>query len=117
MTIRGWEDWRFHWPGRYRDGFRQPDRTFLGEPLDLPGLRASTPKAVWLEPPSDMGRPVWRDVLEQVQLGPDERAVYLALPGPDLRRTHRLWGRIAAKEAARRLWLDRGQLARSIPPT
>ena len=25
MTIRGWEDWRFHWPGRYRDGFRQPD--------------------------------------------------------------------------------------------
>jgi phosphopantetheinyl transferase (holo-ACP synthase) len=110
MTIRGWEDWRFHWPGRFRDGFRQPDRTLLGEPLDLPeqGHRAA---AVWLEPPSDMGRPVWRDVLEHVQLGLDERAAYLALPGPDHRRTHRLWGRIAAKEAARRLWLARG-----LPP-
>jgi phosphopantetheinyl transferase (holo-ACP synthase) len=108
MTIRGWEDWRFHWPGRYRDGFRQPDLTFLGEPLGLPGGNDRA-KAVWLEPPGDMARPVWRDVLEHVQLGPDERAAYLALPGPDPRRTDRLWGRIAAKEAARRLWLDRGQ--------
>jgi malonyl CoA-acyl carrier protein transacylase/phosphopantetheinyl transferase len=107
MEIRGWEDWRFHWPGRYRDGFRQPDRTFLGKPLDLPG-RGHEAIAVWLEPPPDMGRPIWRDVLEHVQMGPDERAVYLALPGPDLRRTHRLWGRIAAKEAARRFLLDRG---------
>ena len=24
MRIRDWEDWRFHWPGRYRDVFRQP---------------------------------------------------------------------------------------------
>ena len=107
MTIRDWEDWRFHWPGRFRDGFRQPDRTFLGEPLELPG-RDREAKAVWLEPPADMGRPVWRDVLEYVQMGPDERAEYLGLPGPDDRRTHRLWGRIAAKEAARRLWMDRG---------
>lgn len=108
MTIRGWEDWRFHWPGRYRDGFRLPDRTLLGEPLDLPAKLKGHASAVWLEPPTDMGRPVWRDVLEHVQLGPDERSAYLALPGPDSRRTHRLWGRIAAKEAARRLWLDRG---------
>ena len=107
MTIRGWEDWRFRWPGRYRDGFRQPDRTFLGEPIESTPLPSSA-RAVWLEPPADMGRPVWRDVLEHVQLGPDERAAYLATPGPDHRRTHRLWGRIAAKEAARRLRLDRG---------
>jgi phosphopantetheinyl transferase (holo-ACP synthase) len=106
MSIRGWEDWRFHWPGRYRDGFRQPERTFLGEPLVIPGRPDAM--AVWLEPPADMGRPVWRDVLEHVQLGPDERAAYLSLPGPDHRRTHRLWGRIAAKEAARRLWLSEG---------
>jgi len=110
MTIRSWEDWRFHWPGRFRDGFRQPDRTFLGEPLEMPGLDPNRAQAVWLEPPGDMGRPVWRDVLEHVQLGPDERRAYLALPGPDLRRTHRLWGRIAAKEAARRLWIGQGGL-------
>ncbi len=77
---------------------------------DRPGAGA----AVWLEPPGDMGRPVWRDVLEHVQLGPDERGDYLALPGPDLRRTHRLWGRIAAKEAARRIEVAQG-LAPSYP--
>ena len=31
-----------------------------------------------------------------------------ALGGPEVRRTHRLWGRIAAKEAARRIWLAAG---------
>ncbi len=114
MTIRGWEDWRFRWPGRFRDGFRHPDRAFLGEPLDLIGIPPELGAAVWLEPPSDMGRPVWRDVLEHVQLGPDERGDYLSQPGPDLRRTHRLWGRIAAKEAARRIELARG-VAPSYP--
>ena len=112
MAIRGWEDWRFHWPGRYRDSFRHPDRALIGEPLDLAGVAPEVAAAVWLEPPDDMGRPVWRDVLEHVQLGPAERRAYLALPGPDHRRTHRLWGRIAAKEAARRV-----ELARGLPPS
>ena len=79
-------------------------------PLEDPGsgpIRRA--KAVWLEPPADMGRPVWRDVLEHTQLGPDERAAHLALGGPEQRRSHRLWGRIAAKEAARRLWKDDGR--------
>lgn len=108
MRISGWDDWRFRWPARYRDVMRQPDRTFLGEALPLPNELAGIASAVWLEPPGDMGRPVWRDVLEQTQLGPIERAAYLAHPGPDLRRTHRLWGRIAAKEAARRIWVEQG---------
>ena len=58
-----------------------------------------------------MARPVWRDVLEQIQLAPPERAAWLNLGGPELGRTHRLWGRIAAKEAVRRLWLAQG-----LPP-
>ena len=107
MRIGGWEDWRFYWPGRYRDQFRQPDRFLIGEPLPLRGGPAGV-CAVWLEPPADMGRPVWRDVLEWDQLGPEERAACRALPGDEARRTLRLWGRVAAKEAARRLWLDRG---------
>ena len=81
MRIRDWDDWRFHWPGRYRDVFRQPQDFFVGEelPLDDPAEPAvrRTP-AVWLEPPADMGRPVWRDVLEQTQLGPAERAAFLS---------------------------------------
>jgi phosphopantetheinyl transferase (holo-ACP synthase) len=59
-----------------------------------------------------MGRPVWRDVLEWIQCGPEERAALGALPGPERRKTLRLWGRVAAKEAARRTWAARGE-----PPT
>jgi acyl transferase domain-containing protein/phosphopantetheinyl transferase len=106
MRLRDWEDWRFYWPSRYRDVFRQPDRVLLGEPLPLPDADGAA--AVWLRPPADMGRPVWRDVLEQIQLAPEERAEHLRAGGPDERRTLRLWGRIAAKEAARRLWLGDG---------
>jgi phosphopantetheinyl transferase len=111
MRIENWEDWRFYWPARYRDQFRQPDRVFLGEPLDCRQTSGSAPtlQAVWLEPPADMGKPVWRDVLEWVQLGPEERAAFRALRGSEARLTLRLWGRIAAKEAARRLWAEQGE--------
>ena len=111
MRIRDWEDWRFHWPGRYRDVMRQPRDYLLGEelPLNRPeSTPSSAVKAIWLEPPADMGRPVWRDVLEQIQLGPLERAAMLASVTNERHRTHELWGRIAAKEAARRLWLEAG---------
>jgi len=114
MRISDWQDWRFHWPGRYRDVFRQPRDYFAGLelPLDDPARGAAVhARAVWLDPPADMGRPVWRDVLEQTQLGPLERALYLATAGSDWQRTHRLWGWIAAKEAARRLWQANGRAA------
>jgi acyl transferase domain-containing protein len=100
MRIRDWDDWRFHWPGRYRDVFRQPRDVFVGEALPLEGMDSGA-MAVWLSPPADMGRPVWRDVLEQTQLGPAELAAHLALGGPERRRSHRLWGR-AADLAGRR---------------
>ncbi len=107
MRLHNWEDWRFHWPSRYRDVFRQPRDVFIGEELVLDDADASI-KAVWLAPPADMGRPVWRDVLEQTQLGPAERAEHLALGGSEDVRSRRLWGRIAAKEAARRIWRAEG---------
>jgi acyl transferase domain-containing protein len=110
MRLRDWEDWRFHWPSQYRDVFRQPRDTFIGEQLPLDGASRAA-KAVWLAPPADMGRPVWRDVLEQTQLGPAERTAHLAQGGGERWRTHRLWGRIAAKEAARRLWQAQGRPA------
>ncbi|HKI19673.1 MAG TPA: 4'-phosphopantetheinyl transferase superfamily protein, partial [Isosphaeraceae bacterium] len=111
IRIRDWEDWRFHWPARYRDVFRQPQGIFVGEGIALEDPQrgpVGQARCVWLEPPADMGRPVWRDVLEAIQLGPAERATFLASCGPDRRRSHRLWGRIAAKEAARRLWQAEG---------
>jgi phosphopantetheinyl transferase len=114
MRLVDWEDWRFHWPSRFRDVMRQPRDIFVGEELALEDpISGPIPeaKAVWLAPPADMGRPIWRDVLEQTQLGPAERAAHLALAAPERRRAHRLWGRIAAKEAARRLGLSLGEPA------
>jgi acyl transferase domain-containing protein/phosphopantetheinyl transferase len=114
MRIRDWEDWRFHWPGRYRDGFRQPRDYFVGEDLSLPHSAHGPESGVcanWLEPPADMGRPVWRDVLEHTQLGPAERSELLATAQSEQGRTHRLWGRMAAKEAARRIWQTEGRPA------
>ncbi|MGA8348284.1 MAG: beta-ketoacyl synthase N-terminal-like domain-containing protein, partial [Isosphaeraceae bacterium] len=108
IQIRDWEDWRFYWPARYRDVFRSPDTILIGEELRLPGVAPRDAIAVWLAPPGDMARPIWREVLEQTQLSPEEQAACLALDGPEVRRTHQLWGRIAAKEAARRLWLATG---------
>ncbi len=105
VAVRGWEDWRFYWPGRWRDVFRRPLTEFVGEPLDAaPGL-----SAVWLEPPADMGRPVWRDVLEWTQLGPDERSANRARGSAEPSLSQRIWGRVAAKEAARRVWRAEGR--------
>jgi len=111
MRITDWEDWRFHWPARYRDVFRAPDAIFVGEPLRFEGAAPGDAAAVWLAPPADMARPVWRNVLERVQLAPDELAEHLSLGGSDVQRAHRLWERIAAKEAARRIWMSRDESA------
>ena len=70
-------------PARYRDVFRSPDTILVGEELPLPGMAPQRVVAVWLAPPGDMARPVWRDVLERIQLGPEERAECLALGGPE----------------------------------
>src|SRR5262249_23348081 len=94
----------------YRDVFRQPREIFVGEELPLDDASRGA-KAVWLAPPADMARPIWRDVLEQTQLEPAERAAHLAEGGSERRRAHRLWGRIGAKEAARRLWQAQGRSA------
>jgi hypothetical protein len=55
-----------------------------------------------------MGKPVWRDVLEWVQLSPSEREANRALGESEPGLSLRIWGRVAMKEAARRLWLGQG---------
>ena len=111
LRLEDWEDWRFHWPARYRDVFRAPDEILVGEPLPLDGVAPGEAAAVWLAPPADMGRPVWRNVLERVQLSPEEWREHVAGGDQETERAHRLWERIAAKEAARRIWLEQGEPA------
>ena len=108
IRIRDWEDWRFHWPGRYRDVFRPPDTILVGEELRAPrrgiarchrGLARSPGR----HGPAGLERCAGVDPARPGGTGRQSR------PGrPGGRRTHRLWGRIAAKEAARRLWLATG---------
>jgi phosphopantetheinyl transferase len=112
MTIEDWADWRFYWPGRFRDVFRAPDVVFVGETLEIPEIDPKRISIVWLAPPADMARPVWREVLEQTQLAPCERKLSLALSERKNQRTHHIWERVAAKEAIRRLWLAEGEAPR-----
>ncbi len=103
MSIDGWEDWRFYWPGRYRDVLRSPDRIMLG---DMVEPSRSGLCAVLIEPPGDMLKPVWGDVMEWCLLSPAERVLNQTDHRIDPART---WAKIAAKEAARRIMLDRGE--------
>ncbi len=107
MRISGWEDWRFHWPGKYRDVMRRPEVELLADEVALEGVAADDARAAWLEPPADFGRPVWRDVIEQTQLSTEEKAAISS--GPEACRSPRLFGRIAAQDAVRRLWRDQGR--------
>jgi hypothetical protein len=109
VAIEGWEDWRFYWPSCYRDVFRRPDTVLIGEQLVMPGFEARSACAVWLEPPPDMLKPVWRDVLEWVEFGPDERAAMQAEATREPDWCLRVLRRIAAKEAVRRVWLSDGR--------
>ena len=102
VRIKGWEDWRFYWPDRFRDVMRAPDTLYAGEPVALEGQDGRA-LAVWLEPPVDFAKPIWRDVLEWTQFGPSERAANRARGETEPGLTLRIWGRVAAKEAARRL--------------
>ena len=58
MRIRDWEDWRFHWPGRYRDVIRQPRDFWLGEELPLDRLRR-TARSPRPRPSGSSLRPTW----------------------------------------------------------
>ena len=105
--VEGWEDWRFYWADRFRDVCRNPQGILIGKPLAMDS-RPETLSLVAVEPPSDMLKPIWGDVIEWIHLSPEERQA-AAREWPHLReRNRRLLGKIAAKEGARRLWLSAG---------
>jgi phosphopantetheinyl transferase len=64
--------------------------------------------AAWLEAPDHPMPSPWESALEMAWLDDEERDAIRAAGGPPQRRRQRTWGRIAAKEAALRLWESRG---------
>ena len=101
VQITGWEDWRFYWPDRFRDVMRTrhaPRRRAVaagGARRPRPGRLA---RAAGRLRPARLG-----DVLEWIELDPAECAANRARGETEPGLTLRIWGRIAAKEAARRL--------------
>jgi phosphopantetheinyl transferase len=63
-------------------------------------------------PETDAG--IWRDALAHLALARSEREAWWRLTGPEARRTERMLGRVAAKDAVRLLALGRGS-ARIYP--
>jgi hypothetical protein len=103
------EYWRFYWPLEYVDFFRHKERFLLAR--DWQVCKASGSDCAvrcWrLDPPPDLCQPVHRTALARVTLSRSEWTVFRLLKGTDQELTAWLFGRIAAKDAIRALWLER----------
>ncbi|MHB1036719.1 MAG: 4'-phosphopantetheinyl transferase superfamily protein [Pirellulales bacterium] len=120
------EYWRWYWPARYVDFFRRHDHFLLAEPWPAgegaadAALRAAmtgdgnglAPRAccMRLEPPKDLRQSVWEGALARVALSRREWRAYREMAVVEKRRSEWLFGRVAAKDAIRALWLaERGE--------
>jgi malonyl CoA-acyl carrier protein transacylase len=102
------EYWRFYWPLEYVDFFRFKERFLLAK--DWSACLAAAKqmgRCVRLDPPSDLCQPVHRMALARVTCSRSEWQTFRLLKIPDNQLTDWLFGRIAAKDAVRALWLER----------
>jgi phosphopantetheinyl transferase len=97
VRIAGWQDWRFETDERLWDVIRYPERNLLAEPIEGP--------LVVVDGSALSGRT--REYLSRRFLSADEIAELGRQPRA--RQTDWLYGRIAAKDAVRRLLFDRGR--------
>jgi malonyl CoA-acyl carrier protein transacylase/phosphopantetheinyl transferase (holo-ACP synthase) len=101
------EYWRFYWPPEYTAYFRRKDIFLVGQRWDaaLRGLTSPAPGCCMrISPPADLTHPVKRGALARVSLSRAEWRQFRTMTGPDARKTEWLFGRLAAKDAARALW-------------
>jgi acyl transferase domain-containing protein/phosphopantetheinyl transferase len=108
--ILGWEDRRFDMPRSFYELRTAPATSFLSAPWPVPlaglpgdgGLECARMDQL----PEDFlesGGGIWRRVLAHLVLGRAERQAWTALEGSGKRRDEWLLGRVAAKDATRRL--------------
>jgi len=110
------EYWRFYWPPECVDFFRLHDRFLVTHdwPEVAPPVAESeaSPPGVSVRridsgAAPDIVQPVIRGALARVSLSPAEWQRFYTMQGPDRRRTQWLFGRIAAKDCIRTLWLNK----------
>jgi malonyl CoA-acyl carrier protein transacylase/phosphopantetheinyl transferase len=121
--LTGWWDRRFDLPRPFARLLLSPEESFVGEPWPSDGGQAFVagrfrgcevdsarfPEGFF----SDHGG-FWAEVLARVALGRTERARWQALALPPSRKLEWLLGRVAAKDAARRLLAEQYQML--LPP-
>jgi phosphopantetheinyl transferase len=116
LRVRGWEDGRFDLPERFYAFRLDPKGTLASVPWDEPVARhpaADRLRCCRLEfPPgfleADAG--IWQEVLAHLTLSRREREAWRGLRHRGKRRSEWLLGRIAAKDAIRRLLKERAGL-------
>lgn len=103
------EYWRFYWPMEYVDFFRHKARFLLARewPVSVADVNSRTVRCWRLDPPSDLCQPVHRTALARVTMSRSEWEIFRLLKLPDQELTFWLFGRIAAKDAIRALWLEK----------
>lgn len=103
MRIRHWRMWKFRWERRFVEFRRTPTRRMLSEPLALPSL---PPTAVCQTLSAKDLSNFDAGLLARFYLHVDEMPEYAAKAAAPQRQMQWLFGRVAAKDAAR-AWLER----------
>lgn len=114
MRIKGWEDWRFHWPRSFYDFWRFPREGIASDALELelPGIGHHVDIRK-MAAEGELRAALWEKLWAYLICCRRELAEFLAMPdGP--RRTEWIVGRSAAKDAVRS-WIERETGLRLYP--
>ncbi|MCO6437631.1 MAG: polyketide synthase dehydratase domain-containing protein [Phycisphaerae bacterium] len=103
MRIKGWEDWRFHWPRSFYDFWRFPREGIASDAvaLDVPGSSHHV-EVRRMAAEGELRAALWEKLWAYLICSRRELAEFLSMAeGP--RRTEWIVGRSAAKDAVRSL--------------
>jgi hypothetical protein len=97
--------WRFYLPNQDQINFHSPkDEYFMSARCPQAEPVGAASCCMVLQPPADLDQPLLQASLARVALAPDELRHYFGLGGTTTSRIDWLFGRLAVKDAVRRLW-------------
>ena len=109
MAVSDWEEMVERMPAEYRQMILQPAMTFLTAPLspEMLGEPATDFSSAFITDVPyvvfERNEELWLKALSHIALDAAERREFAEMTGSASRRTEWLFGRIAAKDAVRRL--------------